>query len=120
MFDTLKEINLWEAGKAIMDSFLEGLQNAWKAVQDFVGGIGDWIRENKGPIQYDRKLLIPAGNAIMEGLNKGLTSGFDEVQSTVESMTSIITDTFDNSPEIDLASNLQKANSSISLRSNIM
>lgn len=114
LFDTLKEINLWEAGKAIMDSFLEGLQNAWKAVQDFVGGIGDWIRENKGPIQYDRKLLIPAGNAIMEGLNKGLTSGFDEVQSTVESMASIITDTFDNSPEIDLASNLQKANSSIS------
>lgn len=114
LFDTLKEINLWEAGKAIMDSFLEGLQNAWKAVQDFVGGIGDWIRENKGPIQYDRKLLIPAGNAIMEGLNKGLTSGFDEVQSTVESMASIITDTFDNSPEIDLASNLKKANSSIS------
>ncbi|OTP26979.1 tape measure protein [Enterococcus mundtii] len=114
LFDTLKEINLWEAGKAIMDSFLEGLQNTWKAVQDFVGGIGDWIRENKGPIQYDRKLLIPAGNAIMEGLNKGLTSGFDEVQSTVESMASIITDTFDNSPEIDLASNLQKANSSIS------
>lgn len=114
LFDTLKEINLWEAGKAIMDSFLEGLQNAWKAVQDFVGGIGDWIRENKGPIQYDRKLLIPAGNAIMESLNKGLISGFDEVQSTVESMASIITDTFDNSPEIDLASNLQKANSSIS------
>jgi TP901 family phage tail tape measure protein len=112
-FNKIKDIDLLEAGKAIMSSLFDGLKEKWKGVQDFVGGIGDWIREHKGPIQYDRKLLIPAGNAIMESLNAGLMNGFGMVKSNVGSMAGIIADTFSSKPEIDLAANLKKANSNI-------
>ncbi|HFI0358106.1 TPA: phage tail protein [Streptococcus suis] len=82
----LANIDISGAGAAIMDGFLSGLKSAWGAVTDFVGGIAGWIAENKGPIEYDRKLLIPAGNAIMEGLGGGLEDGFDDVQDGVLGM----------------------------------
>lgn len=79
-------IDLGAAGRAIMNSFLRGLTSAWGAVKHFVGGIANWIRDHKGPISYDRKLLIPAGGAIMVGLNEGLSKGFTGVMSNVSSM----------------------------------
>ncbi|HFI0101543.1 TPA: phage tail protein [Streptococcus suis] len=82
----LANIDISGAGAAIMDGFLGGLKSTWGAVTDFVGGIAGWIAENKGPIEYDRKLLIPAGNAIMEGLGGGLEDGFDDVQDGVLGM----------------------------------
>lgn len=85
-FDSLADIDLWEAGKAIIDGFLGGLKSAYDGVKDFVGGIAGWIAENKGPISYDKKLLIGAGQAIMQGLDRGLTDKFKDVKRNVSSM----------------------------------
>lgn len=79
-------IDLGTAGRAIMNSFLNGLKSVWENVKSFVSGIAGWIKAHKGPISYDRKLLIPAGQAIMNGLNNGLINGFGEVQSNVSDM----------------------------------
>lgn len=93
-FNQLWNIDLFGAGKAILQGFLDGLQSMWSSVTDFVGGIAGWIRDHKGPIEYDRKLLIPAGNAIMGSLDNGLKDGFKDVKKTVGGMAGEISDVF--------------------------
>lgn len=77
---------LLDAGWAIIDGFLQGLEAGFKKVKSFVSGIAEWIKENKGPLNYDRKLLIPAGIAIMKGLNKGLLNQFITVKNSITSI----------------------------------
>ena len=93
-FNQLWNIDLYGAGKAILQGFLNGLQSMWSSVTDFVGGIASWIRDHKGPIEYDRKLLIPAGNAIMQGLDGGLKDRFKDVKKTVNGVAGEISDVF--------------------------
>lgn len=92
IIDSVSHIDLSANGKAIMDSLLGGLKKAWESVKSFISGIGGWIKKHKGPISYDRRLLIPAGHAIMNGLNGGLISGFTDVQRSVLAMNQQISD----------------------------
>lgn len=72
------------AGRSVIDGFLSGLKGAWDGVTGFVGGIADWIAEHKGPIEYDRRLLVPHGMAIMRGLGSGIERAFgSEVEPLV-------------------------------------
>lgn len=86
------KFSLSAEGEAIMNSLLGGLKRAWESVKSFVGGIGKWIKDHKGPISVDRRLLIPAGHAIMNGLGNGLVDGFSDVQKSVLAMNKQITD----------------------------
>ena len=103
-------VDLTSAGTAIMGSFLGGLKSKWESVKSFVSGIGSWIKAHKGPISYDRKLLIPAGNAIMNGLNSGLATQFKTVKKNVGSMAGSIANTASNA----LNSNIQALNANVS------
>ena len=94
IFNTLRNISLADIGRAIMNGFLNGLKSAWESVKGFVSGIAGWIRDHKGPIEVDRRLLIPAGNAIMGGLNRGLDNGFDKTMAKVQSITGAIESRF--------------------------
>lgn len=93
-FSGLANINLWDAGKAILDGFLGGLKSAFNGVKNFIGGIAGWIRDHKGPISYDRRLLIPAGKAIMGGFDASLQNSFKDVQRTVGGVAGWISNAF--------------------------
>lgn len=73
---------LVNAGASIINGFWDGLKSAWSNVTGWISGIGDWIKAHKGPISYDRRLLIPAGQAIMTGFAQGLNNGFDSSVET--------------------------------------
>jgi phage-related protein len=93
---------LLNAGKAIIDGLLKGLQDAFGGVQDFIGGVGQWIAEHKGPIPYDRRLLVPAGVAIMTGLRKGLAGQLPQLRKTLGTVTDEISGLSAN-PRVNLS-----------------
>ena len=92
-------VDLDAAGSSTMNGFLRGLKSAWGNVKSFVSGIGPWIKAHKGPISYDRKLLVPAGGAIMGGLNEGLSDGFTDVMSNISDMAGSIANAVNGSAD---------------------
>jgi len=67
---------LYNEGMAVITGFWNGLKAAWSAVTSWLGGLAGQIKNLKGPIDYDRTILEPHGNAIMEGLANGLQQGY--------------------------------------------
>ena len=81
---------LMEAGGSMMGGFLNGLKSKWGEVKGFVKTVAPWVENNKGPLSYDRTLLVPAGLAIMGGFNKALRKGMEAVKATVRSVAPMI------------------------------
>lgn len=77
---------LLDAGRAVIGGLLRGIKEKFEEVKNFVQGIGTWIADHKGPLDYDRKLLQPAGQALMAGLGEGLAGGWRQVQRQVAGM----------------------------------
>jgi len=67
---------LWNAGSSIISGLLDGLKSAWSRVTGFVSNIVGWIAAHKGPLSYDARLLVPAGNVIMSGFGNALQKSF--------------------------------------------
>jgi NTP pyrophosphatase (non-canonical NTP hydrolase) len=75
-----------QAGKNVIAGFKNGMVSIWGSVTSWVGGIATWIKDHKGPVSLDGRLLIPAGQAIMSGFLKGLKSGAGPAWSFVKSV----------------------------------
>jgi hypothetical protein len=85
---------LTKAGREILQSLWNGLKDKWEDVKSWVGGLGERIKDLKGPIQTDRKLLVNEGAAIMAGLGAGLSAGWGENEKLLSAMSGSIGDAF--------------------------
>jgi phage-related protein len=68
---------LWNSGSSIISGLLSGMRNAADSMFNWVSGIAGTIASLKGPLPYDRKVLVGNGIALMHGLQKGLEEGFE-------------------------------------------
>lgn len=105
--------DLSAAGHNIMISFYNGLVSAFNSVKSFISGIGSWIKKHKGPLPYDRRLLIPAGKAIMRGFDEGLNNQYKSVMRTVSGVAGDIEDAMNLSPTIDLGTGVSDVRSQL-------
>lgn len=89
---------LLDAGGQILDGFLKGLTQGFENVKNFVGGIGTWIADHKGPKRYDLGLLVPAGGWIMDGLGTGIENSMPALGSQLSDVSWMIQNGID--PEL--------------------
>ncbi|WP_297724210.1 hypothetical protein [uncultured Mobiluncus sp.] len=89
-------------GKALLDGFLRGIAKGWEAVKKKVSGFAGWIASHKGPIEYDRVLLEPAGKAIMDGLMNGIESKRVTLRNQLNSLSNDISSNTFKSPGFEL------------------
>lgn len=92
LFKSLGLINLWNAGKKVIDGFLNGIKSGYEKVKDGLHNITKDMPLHKGPESVDRVLLEPAGRLIMQGLNKGIVDKYADVRNTLHNITNDIAD----------------------------
>lgn len=85
-------VNLYSNGAALMAGLKSGIDAGWSSITSSVSNMAAWIKAHKGPVSYDRKLLIENGAALMAGLNQGIQTGWRNVMDNISSMAETIQD----------------------------
>ena len=85
-------VNLYSNGSALMAGLKSGIDSGWSQITSSVSNMAQWIKDHKGPVSYDRKLLIENGSALMAGLNQGIQTGWKNVMDNISGMAGTIQD----------------------------
>ena len=70
---------LWNAGSSIISGLWDGMSAVADDLFNWVSGIAGTIASLKGPLPYDKKVLIDNGLALMAGLQSGIAEGFEQM-----------------------------------------
>jgi phage-related protein len=81
---------LYNAGKAIIYGLWNGIVSVLNWFRRQLSYVTRLIPSWKGPMDVDRKLLVPSGQAIMQGLAAGITGGLPMLRSTLGRVTDAI------------------------------
>lgn len=78
---------LLNAGKKIIDGFINGIKGAFNRVRDTLSSLTSMLPDWKGPADKDEIILRPAGRLVMEGFQKGLAGEFRDVENMLAQFT---------------------------------
>jgi TP901 family phage tail tape measure protein len=81
---------LWNAGAALMQGLISGIESMFGALGHVASSIGSFIANLKGPLPKDLTLLVPHGQAIMTGLMTGMNSKLPALHSTLTGVSNTI------------------------------
>lgn len=87
------KFSLESNGAAVASSYVRGLLSKLPEVIAAAKKLSKATKDNKGPISYDRVMLIPEGQAVVQGFVKGLLSEVGTVESTMQDITDIVAGT---------------------------
>lgn len=79
---------LINAGRDVINGFLDGIRNGFNKVKNLLGDLTDMLPDWKGPMTVDQKILFDSGTAVVDGFNEGLSSQIPEIQKTLNGVTS--------------------------------
>lgn len=83
---------LYDVGSKIVSGLASGIRNAiGGALSGAVSAVGSFIKSHKGPEEYDRRMLTPSGQWIMEGLVKGIENRLPHLRSSLEGVNKTVT-----------------------------
>jgi len=84
---------LFDAGRAVIDGLIHGIESAMGGLLHVVSSIAGFIAAHKGPLDYDRTLLVPHGEAIMQGLMDGMQSRMPDLMRELGGISGAISGT---------------------------
>ena len=81
---------LTSAGARIIGGLIDGIRSKVGELRGLLNSVTGWIPDWKGPIDRDKKLLVPAGRNIMGGLMDGIGSQLPTLQLQLAGVTGAI------------------------------
>ncbi len=78
---------LFGAGKDVIGGLNSGIKAAIPSMVKALEEAAKLIPQHKGPPEKDKKLLVPAGKAVMEGFGVGIQSGAQDIKSMLTAFT---------------------------------
>ncbi|WP_026923290.1 phage tail protein [Glycomyces arizonensis] len=81
---------LADAGRDLLQGFLDGIEDMWNSVQDKLSNLTDMLPDWKGPAERDASILRPAGRLVMGGFADGIADGIPAIRRSLEGLTSDI------------------------------
>jgi TP901 family phage tail tape measure protein len=82
---------LVQAGRDLIDGLISGINAKLGPLRSALSAVGNFIRNNKGPRDYDLQLLRPAGQDIMAGLMQGIHDEFPSLLSQLQGVNNALT-----------------------------